>query len=130
MYWFIVTRYASSPAGLIVSEMSYSVPPGVSVFPVDVIESMCAGVSTPTLVSFCALFARSIWPADAPTPNLLVAACADSAAPFSRSKNPTRHPQFPVVLQTVRLQRQPESILAHPDRFDRLMAPSAKDPRR
>src|ERR1700736_4200231 len=75
--------------------MSYSVPPGLALFPGGVIESMCAGVSTPTLVSFCALFARSIWPADAPTPTLLVAACADSAAPLSRSKNPTLYPSLP-----------------------------------
>src|ERR1700733_2710293 len=87
--------------------MSYSVPPGLSVLPVAVIESMCAGVSTPVLVSFCARFARSIWPADAPTPNLLVVACADSAAPLSRSKNPIPTSRFPVVLRTFGLRLQP-----------------------
>src|SRR3954469_19961378 len=65
-----------------------SEPPGVSVLPVAVIESMCAGVSTPSFISAFARFARSIWPDVAPTPTLLVTACAPSAAFLTRSINP------------------------------------------
>ena len=60
----------------------------MSVFPVGVIESMWAGVSTPTFISFWARLARSIWPASAPIPTLLVCAWADSAAFFILSMNP------------------------------------------
>src|SRR3954452_19318531 len=49
---------------------------------------MCAGVSTPSFVSFCARFASSICPASAPTPILLVATEADSPTFFIRSMSP------------------------------------------
>ena len=61
---------------------------------VALIESMCAGVSTPSLRSFFALLASAICSPEAPTPILLVAACADSAAPLIRSRNPIGVPPF------------------------------------
>src|SRR3954452_7895669 len=88
MYWLVVAWYGSPETGFTVNEITYSVPPGALVLPVEVIESMWAGVSTPTLVSRWALFASAIWSADAPTPTLLVAACADSAAFFILSMKP------------------------------------------
>src|SRR4051794_37983013 len=75
---------------------------------------MWAGVSTPTLVSRWALFASAIWSPDAPTPTLLVAACADSAAFLTLSMNPIR------CLASVEVVRRP--IAAGSPRLFRLPA--------
>src|SRR3954449_9066029 len=116
MYWLGVAWLGSPGKGFTVKKITYSVPPGASVFPVEVIESMWAGVSTPTLVSRWALFASAIWSADAPTPTLLVAACADSAAFFTLSMKPIAA-SLPLRLLPARATLPPPA--GHPQATDR-----------
>src|SRR5215208_5253104 len=66
----------------------YSVPPDLSIMPVETIESMWAGVSTPLLISHWARWARAMWCGDGPALTLPVVAWADPARPFKRSMNP------------------------------------------
>src|SRR3954469_25616621 len=73
---------------------------------------MWAGVAAPTLVGRWALFASGIWSADAPTPTLLVAACADSAAFFTLSMKPITA-SLPLRLLPAR------ATAGHPQAIDR-----------